>query len=213
MGKKDKSNKSLLATHASRSLSTCHTQSLFSPDSASTHGALHAVQTTQLRQLATPALQFVYTCLQVVCQLTELLHRPHVLHEDAILWSQRERCQCVRSKVRLCCMYSVCVCVCEVITLLTTNSLGILSPLANTTSPPSFTASGRICWTSWAITPALRYNEYRSLKDAKARQHASDRRQAFIMMHTEQKHRPKIKTLRWNHGKQCTKRWDNGAKH
>lgn len=49
---------------------------------------------------------------------------------------------------------SVYVCGCVYITLLTTNRLGIVSPLAHTTSPPSFTASGKICWTSWAITPA-----------------------------------------------------------
>lgn len=42
------------------------------------------------------------------------------------------------------------------LTLLTTSRLGMVSPLTHTTSPPSLTASGRICCTSWAITPAQR---------------------------------------------------------
>lgn len=49
------------------------------------------------------------------------------------------------------------------ITLLTTSRLAMVSPLAHTTSPPSFTASGKICWTSWAITPAGGHNMCKSL--------------------------------------------------
>lgn len=49
------------------------------------------------------------------------------------------------------------------ITLLTTSRLAMVSPLAHTTSPPSFTASGKICWTSWAITPARGQNMCGSL--------------------------------------------------
>lgn len=56
-----------------------------SPDGAPAHGALHAVQATQLGQFAAPALQLVYARLQVVCQLAQLLHRSHVLHEDTLL--------------------------------------------------------------------------------------------------------------------------------
>lgn len=62
-----------------------------SPDCPAAHGALHAVQTTQLGQFAAPALQLVDASLQVVGQLAQLLHGAHVLHEDALLRTHRVR--------------------------------------------------------------------------------------------------------------------------
>ena len=60
-----------------------------SPHGAATHGTLHAVKATQLGEFAAPALQFIYTSLQVVCQLTELLHSSNILHKDTLLWNYK----------------------------------------------------------------------------------------------------------------------------
>lgn len=127
---------------------------LLSPDGASAHGALHAVQATQLGQFAAPALQLVDASLQVVCQLAELLHRSHVLHEDTLLEETQSHCHdagwktfCLLSSTlkTSCCCYVESAYLKIFITLLTTSRLAMVSPLAHTTSPPSFTASGKIC--------------------------------------------------------------------
>lgn len=81
------------------------------------------------------------------------------------------------------------ICLCVFLTLLTTNRLGIVSPLAHTTSPPSFTASGKICWTSWAMTPAGGHNKWHDdVQRYKTQLHKN--------AHTA-KDRLNIKTLRW----------------
>lgn len=104
------------------------------------------------RSLASLRLQRSSSSIRV-SRLSVSLHNSFT----APTFSMKIRSFGVRERKLLVCLkvLSVCtVCACVFITLLTTNKLGMVSPLAHTTSPPSFTASGRICWTSWAITPA-----------------------------------------------------------
>lgn len=53
-------------------------------------GAQAASQALQLRQSAVPDLQLFNPSLQVVGELRQLLHRPHILHEDLLLVEEKE---------------------------------------------------------------------------------------------------------------------------
>jgi len=53
-------------------------------------GAQAACQALQLCQSAVPDLQLINTSIQVVSELRQLLHRPHILHEDLLLEEEEE---------------------------------------------------------------------------------------------------------------------------
>ena len=48
-------------------------------------GAKASRQALQLGKSAVPDLQLFDSSVQIVCELRQLLHRPHVLHEDLFL--------------------------------------------------------------------------------------------------------------------------------
>lgn len=155
MDKKNKSNCKKCSTHINCSVSACNTDSEdFSHCSHLTVPPLTVLfMLSKRRSLASLRLQRSSSSIRV-SRLSVSLHSSFT----APTFSMKIRSFEIRKRaVSVCgsnvCLHSMYMFVCVPITLLTTNRLGIVSPLEHTTSPPSLTASGRICWTSWAITP------------------------------------------------------------